>query len=47
MPFYPDFTTSNYALELPQPDGRILAYYSGVAVFNFRGTGGSVRRDDL
>jgi hypothetical protein len=47
MPFYPSFIETPYEMRTRTPDGRDLDFLSGYAVFDFQGTGGTWRRDDI
>ena len=47
MPIFPNFLETPHEMRTQTPDGRDLVFLSGYAVFDFIGTGGSWRCDDL
>ena len=47
MAFWPDFIETPHEMRTRTPDGRDLVFLSGYPVFNFKGSGGSWRCDDL
>lgn len=47
MPFWPDSYETQHEMRTRTPDGRDIVFLSGYAVFNFKGSGGVWRHDDL
>ena len=47
MPFWPSFIETPQEMRTRTPDGRDLAFFSGYAVFDFRGSGSAWRLDDI
>jgi hypothetical protein len=47
MAIFPNFIETPHEMRTQTPDGRDLVFLSGSAVFDFIGTGGSWRCDDL